>query len=469
MNRRKVIKLAGGAVTIPLAGCLGMGNGNGGEFEGKLSSWSFHIHGNIMEEMAARYQEKTDVEVETETIGADQYNDRLTRELQSGQDPPSAVTMRPGPVRGLATGGFVQDISDLVEEHDDQIMDIVKNRGRIEEKVLERTHEGYYVNIGIDLGPYIILYNRDLFEEAGLPTEPEDVEEEIQTWQQFIEAGGQVKQNTSATEMIGDDLSELNDLWVAMMNQMHGRYYTPRPPDGTAEFNFNQPANIKAAQVAKAVHEVTADVPRLNSRHVDMINSEELACVIAPAWMQFAFKGVESDVAEVAGSFEDMAGKWRGFRIPLPDDIVDMDDHLPDGLEVKRAANQAGATAGIPSGIPEEHNEEAKEWLKFWTLSEDKFEVTLDAGVGITNYRSEWEDKLEEPVDYFGGQPINKVWTESGLECPDQYRTPTGTVRELMYEAGNRMFVQDQGIEETIEEVHNDMMDDIESVHGESR
>lgn len=468
MKRRQVLKVGGSLASVPIAGCMG-GIGGDDDGDGGVKSWSFHIHASIMEEMAERYEEQEGVSVETVDIPADQYNERVSRTLQTGQDIPSAVTMRPGPVRGLATGGYVQDISDLMEEYGDQVFDIVKNRCRVEEKVLERTHEGDYVGLGLDLGPYILLYNRDIFEEAGLPTEWENVQEEIQTWEQFIEAGRQVKQNTDASEMIADDLSSINEIWVGIMNQLHGRYYEPRPPNGTTEFNFDQPANVKAAEVASAVHEVTANVPRLNSRHVDMMQNEEVACMMAPAWTQFAFKGVEGDVAEVSGSFEDMDGKWRGIPIPRPDDLIDMDSHLPNGLEVPRAANQAGAIAGLAAGIPEAEDEQARDWLEFWLMSDDKFEVHLDVGVGVTFTRPELEDKLEEPVDYYGGQPINKLWTESGLNSPDQYPTPTPTVRDLMYDAGNQMFLQGQPIEETITNTHEEMMADIESVHDETR
>lgn len=464
-SRRRVLQLGGGLASMGLAGCIGGGGGSnstGGGFKGSLTSWSFHIHTNIMEECAVAYEEETGVAVESTNVPADKYNERLTQTLQTGQDLPSAVTMRPGPVHGLATGDAVLDISDVMSKYEDQFFNVSKNRCRIEDSVLEVNKEGYYVALGNDLGPYIILYNTELFDQAGLPTDPETVREEIQTWKQFINAGEQVMSKTSASAMIGDAFNNQNDLFNAIMSQLHGKYYTPF--DGSAEFNFNQLANIKAAQVTKELTKVATNVPRFGNRHVEMIKNGDIATVIAPAWAQFAFKGT-GDVAEVSGSFPDMKGQWRGFPIPRPDDILDdMSGHLPSGLKVPRAANQAGSLGGIPTGLPSAEEKHAKDWLEFWLTSETKLELLFETGVGTPFLpKGGAADIVDQPVEYFGGQPINRLWVESGRNSPDQFRTPTGTARELNYEAGSKMFVDGKDIKPTIEKAHKDMKRSIES------
>jgi ABC-type glycerol-3-phosphate transport system substrate-binding protein len=369
--------------------------------------------------------------------------------------------MRPGPVRGFAENGVISDISDLVEKHEDKIFDICLERCRIEEDILKRTGEGYYAAVPQDIGGYIIVYNRDIFEQAGLPTDWETVQEEIQTWKQFIEAGKTIEKETGAV-MFADEFSGRNMLTGCLMNQLHGNYYTPKTDDNVAEFDFTQPANEKALQVAKAVKEGTGakDYDRLGSQHVDGLRNEELACIIAPSWMQFVIKGSGLG-AESAGTLGEMAGKWRGMKIPLPDDLINMNDHLPSGLEVKRAANHAGSLAGIPTGQGSDVTQASREWLEFWQLSMDKFEVMLELGGGNTFLPDGGMEILNEGVDYFGGQPINRLWTESAMNAPHQYRDPTASCRQLRWQAGTKVLTQGNSIEKTLQAQHDGMMKSI--------
>ncbi|MFI1734653.1 ABC transporter substrate-binding protein [Streptomyces acidicola] len=51
------------------------------------------------------------------------------------------------------------------------------------------TPSGRMISFPLDAGPTALYYRRDLFQKAGLPHEPEDVAEEIRTWEKFIAAG----------------------------------------------------------------------------------------------------------------------------------------------------------------------------------------------------------------------------------------------------------------------------------------
>ena len=57
------------------------------------------------------------------------------------------------------------------------------------------TPEGAMIALPIDTGPTALYYRADLFEEAGLPTEPEDVHEQLGTWDQYFEAGQKLQEH----------------------------------------------------------------------------------------------------------------------------------------------------------------------------------------------------------------------------------------------------------------------------------
>ncbi|MFJ3668641.1 ABC transporter substrate-binding protein [Streptomyces sp. NPDC090106] len=52
---------------------------------------------------------------------------------------------------------------------------------------------GRMIGFPLDAGPTALYYRRDLFEKAGLPTEPEDVAEATSTWEKYLEVGKQLK------------------------------------------------------------------------------------------------------------------------------------------------------------------------------------------------------------------------------------------------------------------------------------
>jgi cellobiose transport system substrate-binding protein len=54
----------------------------------------------------------------------------------------------------------------------------------------------------MDSGPTGFYYRQDIFAEANLPTEPEDVGEAIKTWEGFIELGQKLRKNADAFTMI---------------------------------------------------------------------------------------------------------------------------------------------------------------------------------------------------------------------------------------------------------------------------
>lgn len=51
------------------------------------------------------------------------------------------------------------------------------------------TPSGRMIGFPLDAGPTALYYRRDLFQKAGLAYEPQDVAEEIPTWEKFIDAG----------------------------------------------------------------------------------------------------------------------------------------------------------------------------------------------------------------------------------------------------------------------------------------
>lgn len=70
-----------------------------------------------------------------------------------------------------------------------------------------------------------MAYRVDLFEEAGLPTDPDEVNQVLGTWDSYIKAGEQLKEETGAFMF-----SDVADMYSAIREQGDKQYFET---DGT--------------------------------------------------------------------------------------------------------------------------------------------------------------------------------------------------------------------------------------------
>lgn len=55
------------------------------------------------------------------------------------------------------------------------------------------TPSGQMIGFPMDTGPTALFYREDLFKEAGLPSDPEDVTRQINSWDAYADAGEQAQ------------------------------------------------------------------------------------------------------------------------------------------------------------------------------------------------------------------------------------------------------------------------------------
>src|SRR6266542_2361006 len=66
------------------------------------------------------------------------------------------------------------------------------------------TPDGKQIGFPIDIGPTALFYRRDVYEKAGLPTEPKDVAAAMSTWEGYFDAGVKLKQAVPKAFMVSD-------------------------------------------------------------------------------------------------------------------------------------------------------------------------------------------------------------------------------------------------------------------------
>ena len=108
--------------------------------------------------------------------------------------------------------------------------------------------DGKVIALPIDTGPTALFYRADLFKQAGLPYEPQDVSSKLKTWDDYIQAGQQLQRATNGKAYMFDNIS---NVYGQILGQGTRRYF-----DKTNTFIGNQSHVRRAWDYAVKVHQL---------------------------------------------------------------------------------------------------------------------------------------------------------------------------------------------------------------------
>jgi cellobiose transport system substrate-binding protein len=189
------------------------------------------------------------------------------------------------------------------------------------------------IGLGTDVGGLAMCYRRDLFEQAGLPTDREEVAKLWPTWEDFIATGEKFQSG------IGDDkihfIDAATNTYNSILMQGGDETYFDRDNKLVVESN---PAVKNAWDLADDMIEadLSAKLVAFSDEWNAGFKNGSFATVACPAWMTGYIKGQAGD---------DFAGKW---------DIAT----VPGG-----SGNWGGSWLAVPTSS--KHQKEAIELIKF--------------------------------------------------------------------------------------------------------
>jgi ABC-type glycerol-3-phosphate transport system substrate-binding protein len=417
-----------------------------------MEHWSFAIHFNILEDLVTQFKEKhnPDYDFETEEFSPDNIAQEVASALQAQQELPDSTVMRDQQMRPLTDSDVLTSTNDLISKYDDEMYNAAQSRMAYGEDVMQIPDDPDYFVAPTDFASGAILYNRDLYSEAGLPTDRESLEDEIQTWQDFIDAGKQVEAETGA-KMFTMERSGRGSLVPYQLLGQAGSIFYNR--DG--EFAFNNGSNKKAMRVVRALDEVNQPMTEFGDQYFQAYRDEEVASIISPQFHYFILTGTKDS----RGALSEMSGKWGGFALPRQADIVDIEpaDNAIVEDETPRATAPIGAMTGIPAGIGQNRITASKEFVEFAHFSDEAVTTRLEWGAfpGVSRPNLDIFDLEDE---YFAGQQIHQLYHDSAENAPRVYNRPNQDVVNIKREAFRRILVEDADIDETLDQAHEDMV-----------
>jgi cellobiose transport system substrate-binding protein len=282
------------------------------------------------------------------------------------------------------------------------------------------------IGLGTDVGGMAMCYRRDLFEQAGLPVERDEVSALwAESWEDYVDVG---RQYSAATG--GDYFFESSgNMFRAMVEQADEGVYD-REDNLVVESNpaIGQAWDLTVEAIEAGMsNRLQAWTPEWNAG----FNEGTFATIICPAWM----------TSYIETNAPDSVGLW---------DIAT----VPGG-----AGNMGGSHLVLPA--QGDHPEEAYAFIEWLTAPEQQLKVFESTG----NFPSTPELYEDEALTgmtkaYFNDAPVGQIFTAAAQAVEPQYQGPLqGDVLATIGQGLGR--IEDGS--QTPEEAWSQVLSDLES------
>ena len=362
---------------------------------GEVLIWGWPAADQAFEAIIEGFNEEyPDIEVTWEMIPgmAGGTRDALSTALAAGEGLPDISMIEINDIdRFVLQGGFV----DLLQEP--------YNAGRYKDDFVAykwdqaMTPDGRLLAFPWDIGPASLFYRRDVFENAGLPSDPESVAEMLSTWEGFIETGQKVADPDN------------NLFWIGNADRIPYIYYAHKNFfDEDYNVAINNPKTLQVLQYAKQVRDLGLDAKATfwTEEWYSMLANGQIATTISGCW----FGGFLKSWIDPEG-----AGNWG--VVPIPEDPLQ---------------NWGGSFVAIPEAS---QNKEAAWAFIEYALATEKAQNQMFVAVDyFPAYKPAWDNPLYQDSDfYFGGQKTRALWTEIANSPGRIFTTPMDSAAEQAF------------------------------------
>lgn len=379
---------------MALAGCADTGSSNGNNESGnnsedvELTMWLWPGFG--LENLLKEYEENNPgIKVNLQEAEYADIHQNLITALAAGSGAPDISGIDEGYLdRFMENPDHFHNLMDLGgEELKDQYLDFKWQQGT-------NADESFLIGVPTDVGPMVMAYRADIFEEAGLPTDPDEVAEKMGTWEEYIEAGKQLQEETGSFMF-----NNLSDLYTAILEQGSPQYFED---DGTFIAGESE-RNQYAWDLATSAVDISAGIDRSTTEWGAGVAAGEFATVFLPPWM---LQNIKNDAP-------DTSGLWN---------ITNM----PEG-----SGNFGGSFLSIPS--ESDHPEEAYDLVTWLMAPEQQLRIFEENGPFPSTPEVYDDPAIQElQDDFFLRDDLGALYAEAAEEIVYGYKgslhEPVGTL-----------------------------------------
>lgn len=375
VNRRFFVPVLVGFLVMHLGAAFLFAGGSGEAAEGDRSLTVWVWPQMNLDAQIAEWAELNDVDVEIVSAQRDDFMDNLT----------AAFAARSGAPDVAAVGGPFIERFKATPQHWTNFVDL--GAAELADQYVEWRWEqmfdqsgDFMIGLPTDIGPIAMAYRTDLFESAGLPTDREEIALQINSWDAFIEAGVQLREETGASM-----IANLGTMFESIIGQNQSAFFDE---SGDLRLDGSEILN-RAWGTAIRAHEsgISENAALFSADWGAGLQAGDFATQLLPAWMMGAIRN----------NAPEAAGLW---------DITD----IPEG-----GTNWGGSMIGIPA---QSTNPELAYELITWLLSpEQQLQTFLNGGQFPSTPPAYEEEAFRSSADpFFNNAPFGQIFAAAARD-----------------------------------------------------
>jgi len=363
---------------------------------GKLVIWVQQANQDVWEQtvLPGFQEEYPDIELEFVNYPPEEVARQAALAIQGGTGGPDLGVTQYRDVQQLIALEGVMDISDRM----------ISYVGDFNPDILAYCEtDGAYYCAPWDIGPTATFYRRDIFEAAGLSSDPDDVSAMVATWDDYLATCITIKEETGLPCTSQNKANSYGYTVIDMMWQQ-----------GIGFFDDEGAVTLDSPEVVAALEKLgefwAADVTSDNlewtdpwyaelAASMDNTDTPPIATLVYPAWMGGFFK---SWIAP------DLAGQWGVALMPAWEE---------GGV---RASMGGGSTYFIPNDSA--NPEAAWAFIEYFALNTENQVAQYEYSDYFPTLLPTYEASLFSEGDpYFGDQAARLVFAEVAQNVPYAY------------------------------------------------
>jgi lactose/L-arabinose transport system substrate-binding protein len=352
---------------------------------GKIVVWGWKsamsdtlVASGVLDDFKAAYP---DVDVEIQEYSPSDVYINFPLALTAGESDPDVVYIESSHLAQIVALGGLLDLTDKVAPYVDQV-----NAYRWP----DATMDGKIYAMPWDSGPVVMYYRRDVFEKAGLPSDPDQVGELVATWDDYLNVCRTIKEKTGLYCFAHNKANNYGRLYEMALWEQGLGYYNAE----TGDITIDSEQNVKTLEMLGQFWD--EDLASDNLEWTDPWYAEfasldqPVATLIEASWMDIFLKSWIAPGTE---------GLWGVTRMPAG----------PYGGA--RAANDGGSVFVING---KSDNPDAAWAFIEYTVARPESQIKLFAISGfIPALETTYDDPIfQEPDPFFDGQATREVYLD---------------------------------------------------------
>jgi lactose/L-arabinose transport system substrate-binding protein len=362
---------------------------------GKLVIWAQKANQDVWEQtvLPAFKAEYPDIEIEIVNNPPAEVANQVGLAIQGGTGVPDLAVTEYRSMGALVELGGLKDLTTLVEPY----------------KELNATMMGYCSKDGKvycapwDIGPVVTFYRRDIFEAAGLASDPDSVSAMIATYDDYLATCKTIKEKTGLNCFAQNKANNYGTMLENMLWQQGLGYY-----DAEGNVTIDSPATIAAAEkigefwkadvVSDSLEWTDPWYAELNAA-MDNKETPPFGTVTIGAWMGNFLK---------TWAAADQAGNWG---------VASMPAYTAGGT---RSSNQGGSAYFIPEGS--QNPDAAQAFIEYVNLNtENQVAQFVYSDYFPANAATYGDPVFQEADPYFGDQVTRAFYADVAKKVPNGY------------------------------------------------